>query len=88
MHGLEGFAIILQPGVGPEGPTPARPEGFPKILQLQSSRGLKDPKELEGPMHGLAGFATFLQPGVGPEGPTPQGLKAFQKSFSFNRRGV
>ena len=67
---------------------PARPEGFPKILQLRSSRGLKDPKELEGPTHGPEGFATILQPGVGPEGPTPQGLKDFQKSFSFDRRGV
>ena len=67
---------------------PRKAEGFPKILQLQSSRGLKDSKELKGPTHGLEGFAIILQPGVGPEGPTPQGLKAFQKSFSFNRRGV
>ena len=37
---------------------------------------------------GPDGFATILQPGVGPEGPTPQGLKAFQKSNSFNRREV
>ena len=35
-----------------KGPTPQGLKGFPKILQLQSSRGLKDPKELEGPTHG------------------------------------
>ena len=37
---------------------------------------------------GLKDLQQSFQPGVGPEGPTPQGLKAFQKSFSFNRRGV